>query len=200
MKNQYNLAVAGATGLVGEAMIDILAEREFPIGTLHALASPRSAGKSILFKGKKVVVQDLAEFDFNDVDIALFSAGASVSESHVPRATDAGCVVIDNTSRFRNEPDIPLVVPEVNAAALAEYEHAVREVREEAERDRKQRAASARDENASVTAAARAEVEVELQRATSELEATLVQSREGLRAEAENLASEAAARVLGRTL
>ena len=120
MKNHYNLAVAGATGLVGEAMIDILAEREFPVGTLHALASPRSAGKTILFNGKRVIVKDLAEFDFADIDIALFSAGASVSESHAPRAADAGCVVIDNTSRFRNEPDIPLVVPEVNAAALAE--------------------------------------------------------------------------------
>lgn len=121
MKNQFDVAVVGATGLVGETMLEILEEREFPVGTLHALASSRSAGKSIQFNGRRVKVQDLAEFDFTGVDIALFSAGGSVSAEHAPRAGSAGCIVIDNTSHFRNEPDIPLVVPEVNPAALAEY-------------------------------------------------------------------------------
>ena len=121
MKNQYDVAVVGATGLVGETMLEILAERDFPVGSLYALASSRSAGKSIQFGGRRVKVQDLAEFDFAGVDIALFSAGSSISAEHAPRAGAAGCTVIDNTSFFRNEPDIPLVVPEVNPAALAEY-------------------------------------------------------------------------------
>jgi aspartate-semialdehyde dehydrogenase len=114
-----NIAVVGATGLVGEAMIEILQERDFPVGRLYPLASERSLGKSVGFRGRNLPVAVLDEHDFSDTDIALFSAGASVSEIHAPRATDAGCVVVDNTSRFRNEPDIPLVVPEVNPAALA---------------------------------------------------------------------------------
>ncbi len=105
----------------GETMLEILAEREFPVGSLYALASSRSAGKSIQFSGRRVKVQDLAEFDFAGVDIALFSAGGSISAEHAPRAAAAGCIVIDNTSRFRTEADIPLVVPEVNPAALADY-------------------------------------------------------------------------------
>jgi aspartate-semialdehyde dehydrogenase len=121
LKDKYNIAVVGATGLVGEAMLEILAERDFPIGDLHALASSESAGKSLRCGERRVKVQDLADFDFTGVDIALFSAGGSVSEAHAPRAGDAGCIVIDNTSFFRNEPDIPLVVPEVNPEALAEY-------------------------------------------------------------------------------
>ncbi|MEC7804024.1 MAG: aspartate-semialdehyde dehydrogenase [Pseudomonadota bacterium] len=114
-----NIAVVGATGLVGEAMIEILQERNFPVGTLHPLASERSLGKSVRFRGQELPVAVLDEHDFSDTDMALFSAGASVSENHAPRATDAGCVVVDNTSRFRNEPDIPLVIPEVNPEALA---------------------------------------------------------------------------------
>ena len=114
-----NIAVVGATGLVGEAMIEILQERDFPVGRLYPLASERSLGKSVGFRGHDLPVAVLDEHDFSDTDIALFSAGASVSEIHAPRAVDAGCVVVDNTSRFRNEPDIPLVVPEVNPAALA---------------------------------------------------------------------------------
>ncbi len=114
-----NIAVVGATGLVGEAMIEILQERDFPVGRLYPLASERSLGKSVRFRGHDLPVAVLDEHDFSDTDIALFSAGASVSEIHAPRAVDAGCVVVDNTSRFRNEPDIPLVVPEVNPAALA---------------------------------------------------------------------------------
>jgi aspartate-semialdehyde dehydrogenase len=121
LKEKYNVAVVGATGLVGETMLEILAARDFPVGELHALASERSAGKRVPFGGRHVRVVDLAEFDFSDVDIGLFSAGASVSEEHAPRAAEAGCVVIDNTSRFRNEADIPLVVPEVNPSAIAEY-------------------------------------------------------------------------------
>jgi len=114
-----NIAVVGATGLVGEAMLEILQERDFPVGRLYPLASERSLGKSVGFRGHDLPVAVLDDHDFSDTDIALFSAGASVSEIHAPRAVDAGCVVVDNTSRFRNEPDIPLVVPEVNPAALA---------------------------------------------------------------------------------
>ena len=121
MKSQYDIAVVGATGLVGETMLEILAEREFPVGDLHALASARSVGKSVQSGDRRLKVQDLAEFDFSGIDIALFSAGGSVSEAHAPRAGDAGCIVIDNTSHFRNEPDVPLVVPEVNPEVLAEY-------------------------------------------------------------------------------
>lgn len=100
-------------------MIAILQERDFPVGKLYPLASERSLGKSVGFGGRYLPVAVLDEHDFSDTDIALFSAGASVSEIHAPRATNAGCVVVDNTSQFRNEPDIPLVVPEVNPAALA---------------------------------------------------------------------------------
>ncbi|RMF99136.1 MAG: aspartate-semialdehyde dehydrogenase, partial [Gammaproteobacteria bacterium] len=115
------VAVVGATGLVGEHLLEILASREFPVGDLFALASSRSAGQAVGFRGREVTVQDLADFDFDGVDIALFSAGAAVSAEHAPRAAAAGCVVIDNTSQFRNEPDVPLVVPEVNPEALAGY-------------------------------------------------------------------------------
>jgi aspartate-semialdehyde dehydrogenase len=121
MKSSYSVAVVGATGLVGEHMLEILAERQFPVGDLHALASARSAGDSVKFGRRELTVKDLAEFDFAGVDIALFSAGGSVSAEHAPRAAAAGCIVIDNTSHFRNEPDIPLVVPEVNADAIAAY-------------------------------------------------------------------------------
>jgi aspartate-semialdehyde dehydrogenase len=119
MGRQVNVAVVGATGAVGETMISVLEERNFPIGTLYPLASSRSAGSRIAFRGEQVRVQDLAQFDFKGVDIALFSAGASVSREHAPRATAAGCVVIDNTSEYRYYDDIPLVVPEVNAHAIA---------------------------------------------------------------------------------
>jgi aspartate-semialdehyde dehydrogenase len=118
---KYNVAVVGATGAVGEAMLSILEERDFPIDNIHALASSRSAGSRIRFKGKEVVVRDLAEFDFSKAQIALFSAGGSVSEAFAPKAAAAGCIVIDNTSRFRLEDDIPLVVPEVNPHAIAQY-------------------------------------------------------------------------------
>jgi len=121
MKDAYDVAVVGATGAVGETMIEILEERNFPVRNLYPLASSRSAGKTVMFRGKSVRVTDLAEFDFSQVQIGLFSAGGSISAEYAPRAGAAGCVVVDNTSHFRQDADIPLVVPEVNPEALAGY-------------------------------------------------------------------------------
>jgi aspartate-semialdehyde dehydrogenase len=121
MSKEYDVAVVGATGAVGEVMISVLEERNFPVRDLYPLASSRSAGKTVSFRGKSVRVTDLAEFDFSQVQIGLFSAGGSISEKFAPRATAAGCVVIDNTSHFRRDDDIPLIVPEVNIEALAGY-------------------------------------------------------------------------------
>ncbi|QFU76196.1 aspartate-semialdehyde dehydrogenase [Halioglobus maricola] len=121
MSDQYDIAVVGATGAVGEAMIEILEQRDFPVRNLYALASSRSAGKTIMFKGSSVTVTDLAEFDFSQAQIGLFSAGGSISEKYAPIAAAAGCVVVDNTSHFRRDEDIPLIVPEVNLEALAGY-------------------------------------------------------------------------------
>ncbi len=121
MSRTFNVAVVGATGAVGEVMLSILAERNFPVGELHAVASARSAGARIAWGGRELEVQDLDGFDFSGVDIGLFSPGASVSKIHAPRAAAAGCVVVDNTSQFRYDDDIPLVVPEVNPDALAAY-------------------------------------------------------------------------------
>jgi len=118
---KFDVAVVGATGAVGETMLSILAERGFPVGNVHALASERSAGKTVSFGRRELIVEDLAEFDFGQVQIGLFSPGASVSAEYAPRAAAAGCVVIDNTSQFRYDDDIPLVVPEVNPAAVAQY-------------------------------------------------------------------------------
>jgi len=123
MSRLFNVAVAGATGVVGETMIAILEERNFPVGNLYPLASSRSVGKTIEFKGKSLVVQDLEKFDFSNTQIGLFSPGASVSAIHAPRAAAAGCVVVDNTSHFRRDKDIPLVVPEVNPHAIAQYKN-----------------------------------------------------------------------------
>ena len=121
MSNQYDVAVVGATGVVGEAMLEILQQRGFPVGTVYALASERSVGKSVSFGNRQLTVEDLAHFDFSKVAMGLFSAGASVSAEYAPKAPAAGCVVIDNTSHFRRDDDIPLVVPEVNADAIASY-------------------------------------------------------------------------------
>ena len=121
MNKQFNIAVVGATGAVGETMLSILGERDFPVGEIHALASKRSVGSNVSFKGRQIRVEELEAFDFDGVDIGLFSAGASVSDVHAPRAAAAGCVVVDNTSRFRYEKDIPLVVPEVNPHAIAQH-------------------------------------------------------------------------------
>jgi aspartate-semialdehyde dehydrogenase len=117
----FDVAVVGATGTVGGAMLEILAERKFPVGKVYALASERSAGKRVPFKDSDLTVEDLAGFDFSKAQIGLFSAGAKVSEQYAPKAAAAGCVVVDNTSRFRYEADIPLVVTEVNPEALAQY-------------------------------------------------------------------------------
>ncbi|MEL7298530.1 MAG: aspartate-semialdehyde dehydrogenase, partial [Pseudomonadota bacterium] len=116
-----DIAVVGATGAVGEVMLEILAEREFTSGKVHALASERSAGKRVAFGNAHLTVADLATFDFSSVAIALFSAGGSVSEAYAPVAAGAGCVVIDNTSHFRREADVPLVITEVNPEAIAGY-------------------------------------------------------------------------------
>ena len=121
MSEGVNVAVIGATGAVGEAMIEILEQRNFPVKELFALASARSAGKTLRFRGKSVPVTDLAEFDFSQAQIGLFSAGGSISEEYAPKAAAAGCVVVDNTSHFRRDADIPLVVPEVNPHAIAHY-------------------------------------------------------------------------------
>jgi aspartate-semialdehyde dehydrogenase len=118
---QVDVAVVGATGAVGEAMLEILHQRKFPVGKVYALASERSAGSTVQFGNKSLIVEDLAEFDFSKVQVGLFSPGASVSEIYAPKAAAAGCVVIDNTSQFRYDDDVPLVVPEVNPDAIAGY-------------------------------------------------------------------------------
>lgn len=121
MATTFDVALVGATGAVGEAMIEILEQRDFPVGILYPLASARSAGKTVRFKGKSLKVQDLAEFDFTQAQIGLFSAGGDISAEFAPKAAAAGCVVVDNTSHFRRDEDIPLVVPEVNPHAIAGY-------------------------------------------------------------------------------
>ena len=118
----YRVAVVGATGAVGREMLKTLAERRFPADEVAAVASGRSTGQEVSFGEKQVLkVRNLETFDFHGWDIALFSPGASVSAVHAPRAAAAGCVVIDNTSQFRMDPDVPLVVPEVNPEALRSY-------------------------------------------------------------------------------
>lgn len=117
----YDIAVVGATGAVGETMLSILEQRSFPVGNLYPLASSRSAGGSIQFNGKSVKIGNLADFDFSKVQIGLFSAGGSVSAEYAPKAAAAGCVVIDNTSHFRYDNDIPLVIPEVNSEDIAKH-------------------------------------------------------------------------------
>ncbi len=123
MTRKFNVAVVGATGTVGETMLSILAERNFPVRSVYAVASSRSAGTRVEFKGESLRVQDLEAFDFKGVDIALFSPGAGVSKIYAPKAAAAGCIVIDNTSQFRYEKEVPLVVPEVNSHALAAYKN-----------------------------------------------------------------------------
>lgn len=117
-----NVAVVGATGNVGREMLQTLAERNFPVDEVYALASSKSVGKEVSFGEEKVLkVQNLADFDFHGVDIALMSAGGGVSEKFAPKIAEAGCVVIDNSSQWRMDPDVPLVVPEVNPEAIAGY-------------------------------------------------------------------------------
>ncbi|MEE8624214.1 MAG: aspartate-semialdehyde dehydrogenase [Acidiferrobacterales bacterium] len=123
MSKKFDIAVLGATGAVGEAMLSILAERQFPVASVHALASSRSAGSDVKFGNKLLTTQDASTFDFGAVQVGLFSAGASVSAQYAPEAAAAGCVVIDNTSKFRYDHDVPLVIPEVNPDAIANYEN-----------------------------------------------------------------------------
>ena len=117
----FDVAIVGATGAVGEVMLEILEAREFPVRELYLLASERSEGKKLQFRGKSVTVQNLKTFDFSQVQIGLFSAGGSISAEFAPKAAAAGCIVIDNTSQFRRDEDIPLVVPEVNPHKISEY-------------------------------------------------------------------------------
>ena len=125
MRETFDVAVVGASGMIGEAMMSILEERDFPIGNIYPLGSERSAGSTLQFRDQPVKVGLLPEFDFSCVQYGLFSAGASVSDVYARRAVEQGCTVIDNTSRFRYEPDIPLVVPEVNADVLTEEDHLI---------------------------------------------------------------------------
>jgi len=120
-KQKYNVAVVGATGVVGQEMIRILEQRNFPVDKIKLLASERSVGQFLKYKGKAEKVHLLSEETFEGIDIGLFSPGASVSAVYAPKAGKAGCVVIDNTSQFRMDADVPLVVPEVNPKAIAEY-------------------------------------------------------------------------------
>jgi aspartate-semialdehyde dehydrogenase len=118
----YKVAVVGATGNVGREILQTLAEREFPADEVVALASERSVGREVSFgEDKTLKVQDLATYDFTGTDIGLFSPGSSVSAAYAPKAAAAGCIVIDNTSQFRMDPDVPLIVPEVNPGAAAGY-------------------------------------------------------------------------------
>jgi len=117
----YDIAILGATGAVGKALLEILAERDFPVGTVYPLASKNSAGETVTFGMKQLTVLDAETFDFSQAQIGLFSAGSSVSAEYAPKAAEAGCIVIDNTSQFRYDNDVPLVIPEVNAYAIGDY-------------------------------------------------------------------------------
>jgi aspartate-semialdehyde dehydrogenase len=121
MSKLYDVAVVGATGLVGETVLSILEQREFPVASLYLLASERSAGQKVMYDGKNIRVENIQDFDFSQAQIALFCAGGSISETYAPIAADSGCVVIDNSSFFRNEFDVPLVVPEVNPDSIINY-------------------------------------------------------------------------------
>ncbi len=121
MSKKFDVAVVGATGAVGEIMLAILQQRSFPIGNLYPLASAKSVDKKVFCQGKNWVVQDLDKFDFSKAQIGLFSAGGLISEKYAPIAAKAGCVVIDNTANFRQDKDIPLVIPEVNPHAIGGY-------------------------------------------------------------------------------
>ncbi len=121
MSKLYDVAVVGATGLVGETVLSILEQREFPVASLYLLASERSVGQKIMYDGKNLSVENIQDFDFSQAQIALFCAGGSISETYAPIAADSGCVVVDNSSFFRNEFDVPLVVPEVNPDSIINY-------------------------------------------------------------------------------
>jgi aspartate-semialdehyde dehydrogenase len=118
MTDTYDVAIMGATGAVGQVMMEILAERNFPIGKLRLLASARSAGRELEFKGERIKVEELTEDSFAGIDIVLASAGGSLSKQYNPHAVKAGAVVVDNTSAYRMDPQVPLVVPEINPGDL----------------------------------------------------------------------------------
>src|SRR5690554_5579413 len=112
MKNKFNIAIVGATGMVGHKMLEVLAERNFPIDHLYLFASSRSAGKGVEYQGKKYIIEELKESSFDrDIDIALFSAGGSISQKFAPIAASKGVIAVDNSSAFRMDPEVPLVVP-----------------------------------------------------------------------------------------
>ncbi|HCB4957102.1 aspartate-semialdehyde dehydrogenase [Salmonella enterica] len=121
MSEGWNIAILGATGAVGEALLETLAERQFPVGEIYALARHESAGEHLRFGGKSVIVQDVADFDWTQAQLAFFVAGAEASAAWIDDATNAGCLVIDSSGLFALEPDVPLVVPEVNPYVLADY-------------------------------------------------------------------------------
>ena len=121
MSEGWNIAVLGATGAVGEALFETLADRQFPVGDIYALARSDSAGEHLRFSGKSVVVQDATEFDWTQVQLAFFAAGVEATAAYIDDATNAGCLVIDLSGLFALEPDVPLVVPDVNPFVLADY-------------------------------------------------------------------------------
>ncbi|HDC2123073.1 TPA: aspartate-semialdehyde dehydrogenase [Salmonella enterica] len=121
MSEGWNIAILGATGAVGEALLETLAERQFPVGEIYALARHESGGEHLRFGGKSVIVQDVADFDWTQAQLAFFVAGAEASAAWIDDATNAGCLVIDSSGLFALEPDVPLVVPEVNPYVLADY-------------------------------------------------------------------------------
>lgn len=121
MSEGWNIAILGATGAVGEALLDTLAERQFPVGEIYALARNESAGEHLRFNGKSIIVQDVADFDWTQAQLAFFVAGVEATAAWVDEATNAGCLVIDSSGLFALEPDVPLVVPDVNPFVLADY-------------------------------------------------------------------------------
>ena len=123
MSRLFNIVVVGATGLVGEAVLEMLEQREFPVGELYLLASEESAGQQIQFKDKSCQIDTLDDFDFSSVEIAFFSAGIETSESYAQQAADQGCVVIDCSTCFADEHDVPMVIPEVNPEKLGEFQN-----------------------------------------------------------------------------
>ena len=120
---KYNVAIVGATGAVGEVMLEMLSARGFPVKEVYVLASERSEGKKVMFGSKPLTVTNLASFDFKDADIGLFSAGGDISAEYAPKAAASNCIVIDNTSHFRYENDVPLIIPEVNCCKIKDYKN-----------------------------------------------------------------------------
>ena len=123
MTKSFNVAIAGATGIVGATLLSILAERHFPINHLYLLASARSAGEKIIYKNSQITVLDIAEFDFAKSEISFFCVSNALAQMYVPKATAAGNIVLDKSSQFRYDYDVPLIVPEVNISELSKICH-----------------------------------------------------------------------------